>query len=178
MNLNWELILNESVAGVISGILLIFFTRTLIDPWMPEKAKKAEVISDNPYEMKDNKIEITNSPGSINTIGQQGNNTINNIALGNKPRIIDDKFKNSLLDELNKLIKEKQRDIVVGVVNGADGETMNLFNQIKSFLIEKNMPVTNKDGMNTFYPSNPVFGVKINVVDPKNIAIMIGPKEV
>lgn len=172
--IDWNIILNESIAGILSGLVILIIAKLIVDPFLPVFTKKPKINEDK-YTMTKNIINNENSPGSINTIGQDGNNTINNIVLGNKPRIIDNGFKNHLLSELNKLLKEKDRGIVVGVVSGADGETVNLYNQIKTFLIKNNLPV--RDGMTTFHLSGPVFGVKINLVDPENIALIIGPKE-
>jgi len=123
--------------------------------------------------MKDTQINNNNSPYSINTISQTGDNTIN---IGDQPRVLDDQFKESLLLEMNNLVSEKQRPISVGIVDGAGGDSLSLVEQIKSFLLDSGFELT--DGMTTYTPSNPVFGIKINIVDPNKIAIMVGPKEI
>lgn len=159
-------IIVSSIAGVI--VLIIqqeFFS----------KKTSITIINNNTYTMDQNNINTVNSPGSINTIGQTGNNTVNNINLGEKPRTLNGEFKKDLLNELNKLNSEKPRPVVLGVVDCADAETINLFNQIKNFLVDNGVSI--QEGMTTFHPSNPVFGVKINITNPDQIALMVGPKE-
>ncbi len=111
-----------------------------------------------------------NHSGSGDNIGG------NKIVVNSIQRVMDNDVKNSLLNEIRKLLNEKDRKVKVGVINGADGETLHLYNEVKNFLLGSGVALT--DGMTTFHPSNPVFGLKINIQDPSTIAIMVGPKEI
>lgn len=175
----YKIIYSESFAitiigGLVVGVIIIFLEKIFNKSRDHKINQLIDIISEN-YKKTTmpNEINNTNSPGSINTINQTGGTNVVNI--GQETRTINNEFKKILLDEIKKLLSQKQRKVNLGITNTADGETAALYQQIKTFLEESGIGLV--DGMTTFYTSNPIFGVKINIVDPNVIAIMVGPKE-
>lgn len=112
---------------------------------------------------------------NVSSDNQSGGITAGIVNIGQEQRILSLHHKEWLLGEISKLLQEKSRKVNVGIINGADGETMHLYSEVKQFILDSSIEIV--DGMTTFHPSNPIYDLKINIQDPETIAIMIGPKE-
>jgi hypothetical protein len=125
---------------------------------------------------ENNSINISNITGDvIASNNQSGGITAHTVNFEKPQRQIDETFKKELLFELQKHATN-ERPVVLMVSSGYDAETISLYNQLKAFLLSTRINFKD-DGFTTFHPSQPVFGIKINLVDPRNVALMVGPAE-
>ncbi len=129
--------------------------------------------------MKDydkNSINIHDITGDVvASNNQSGGITAHTINYAKPQRQINEFLKEELLRELKKHVTDN-RPVVLMLPQGYDAESLNLYNQIKIFLVDSGVHIKD-DSFTTFFPSEPFLGVKINLLDPKNVALMIGPPE-
>lgn len=106
---------------------------------------------------------------------QSGGITAHTVNVDTKKRkIFGDLAKEDLLRELPKHVS-KERPIKLMMTQGYDQHMVNTYNEIKKFLIENNFPLL--EGFHTFMADSPVLGLKINLTNPNQVALMIGPDE-
>ncbi|MGI8787949.1 MAG: hypothetical protein ACR2HG_09335 [Pyrinomonadaceae bacterium] len=123
-----------------------------------------------------NSINIHDIMGDVVASNNQtGGITAHTVNFAKPQRQIDEPFKEDLSRELKKHVTDN-RPVALMIYQGYDAEAIKLYNQIKDFLTDSGINFSN-DGFTTFIPSQPECGIKINLLDPNNVALMIFPRE-
>lgn len=102
----------------------------------------------------------------------------NKIIIGSQQRVLNNQSKEYLLSNLNKLLLEKDRKIIMALAApGSDSECLIFLDEIKRFLLDSGIKV--EEGIAELHFNNPIPETGIMPFPPNSddLAVFVGPKK-